>query len=279
MQREKDEGAYKWFKAALIWLLLSSLGTFALAYLMSSHNLDPKRQLAAVYFFLHFQYNGWFFFACMGLAVYGLYRQGIRIMGEGLIFRLFAFACMPAYLLSILWWDIPAWTYVFVVMAALSQFLAWGIWLFRLAPLRMKILPYHSSLVQCLLIAVIIAATIKVLLQTLSVVPSLSQLAFSFRPIVIGYLHLVLLATISVFILTYACIGNIMSCGRIVGVGLWILLSGILLNELLLMLQGVSGLLRTHFAGIPVSLTVAAGCIVTGVALVLIGQCKSLSSS
>ncbi|MFZ4798783.1 MAG: hypothetical protein ACOYMA_14885, partial [Bacteroidia bacterium] len=61
--------AIKWFKGALIFALLSSIGTAALAYMMLTKNLHQTPYLASVYFYLHFQYNGWFFFACMGLFV------------------------------------------------------------------------------------------------------------------------------------------------------------------------------------------------------------------
>ena len=45
------------------------------------------------------------------------------------------------------------------------------------------------------------ALSAKFLLQLGSTIPALSQLGFGFRPIVIAYLHLVLLAVISLFLL------------------------------------------------------------------------------
>jgi cytochrome bd-type quinol oxidase subunit 1 len=53
----------KWFSAALFFNVLSSLGTFYLAYMMISKNIVQDVYLSSVYFYLHFQYNGWFFFA------------------------------------------------------------------------------------------------------------------------------------------------------------------------------------------------------------------------
>ena len=43
----------------------------------------------------------------------------------------------------------------------------------------------------------------KLSLQMVSVVPSLSTLTVGFRPIVIGYLHLVLLGVITIFLIGY----------------------------------------------------------------------------
>ena len=58
-----------WFKAALFFNVISSLGVFLLAFMMATKMVHQNWYLASVYFFLHFQYNGWFFFACMGLLV------------------------------------------------------------------------------------------------------------------------------------------------------------------------------------------------------------------
>ena len=57
-----------WIKAALAFNVLSSLGAFSLAFMMVTKNVHQNWYLASVYFFLHFQYNGWFLFACLGLA-------------------------------------------------------------------------------------------------------------------------------------------------------------------------------------------------------------------
>lgn len=47
------------------------------------------------------------------------------------------------------------------------------------------------------------ALSLKFLLQLGSTYPPLSTLAFGFRPIVIAYLHLVLLGVITIFIIGY----------------------------------------------------------------------------
>jgi hypothetical protein len=35
--------------------------------MMMTKNIHQNEYLASIYYYLHFQYNGWFFFACMGL--------------------------------------------------------------------------------------------------------------------------------------------------------------------------------------------------------------------
>jgi fucose 4-O-acetylase-like acetyltransferase len=72
------------------------------------------------------------------------------------------------------------------------------------------------------------------------VIPSVSQYAFGFRPIVIAYLHLVLLGFISLFLIGYFIQLGYLKISNRMRVGLLFFLLGILGNELVLMFQGLS---------------------------------------
>lgn len=262
----------KWFAAALLFLVISSIGTFVLAYLMASHNTDPRRQLAAVYFYLHFQYNGWFLFTCLGLFHDWAQRAGIGIKHEKMLFWVLASACIPGYLLSVLWWDLPFSLYILLVVAASAQAIVWLFWIKEVWRGRRLWAMQTPTIAKWLLLTVAIAATIKFLLQALSVIPALSQLAYSFRPIVIGYLHLVLLAVISVFIIAYMFgSGTIRATtGAVRFTAVFVI--GIILNELLLMTQGLSGLIRVYVPHVPAALALAAGVLVLGAVGLLASQ-------
>jgi len=71
---DKSTGHY-WFKAALLFYVISSLGAFSLMYMAITRVIHQNWYLAAEYYYLHFQYNGWFFFACMGLLISGLKKR------------------------------------------------------------------------------------------------------------------------------------------------------------------------------------------------------------
>ena len=62
-----DLAAKNWFKAAIFFNVISSIGTFYLAYMMASKHFVQDLYLSSIYYYLHFQYNGWFIFACIGL--------------------------------------------------------------------------------------------------------------------------------------------------------------------------------------------------------------------
>ena len=83
-----------WFKAALFFNVISSFGTFALAYMMATKNLPQDYYLSSIYFYLHFQYNGWFWFACVGLFINQLTPSLIIEKANKTIFIWFFISCI-----------------------------------------------------------------------------------------------------------------------------------------------------------------------------------------
>jgi hypothetical protein len=234
--------AHSWFKAALLFNALSSIGAFALAIMMVNKIIHQNWYLASEYFYLHFQYNGWFFFGCMGLCMALIKRFNIAENAMKNIFRLFAFASVPAYFLSTLWMNLPLWLYILVIISAFLQVIGY-IWLVNIIRKKWDELKVNFSVTtKCILGLAAAALSIKLLLQLGSVIPSLSDLAFGFRPIVIGYLHLVLLAVISLFLLGYIFSEMHFKLSKITIAGLFIFAGAVILNEIVLMVQGVAAI-------------------------------------
>ncbi len=242
--------AKKWYQAALIFNVASSLGTFALAYMMATKNLHQNWYLASLYYYLHFQYNGLFFFACMGLMIGRMHRMGMAHKNYDAVFWMFALACVPAYFLSTLWMNIPALVYALVMIAAIVQVWAW-IKFLQIIRTRYDILkPALSVGSRWLFLLVIISLTIKLLLQLGSTIPEVSKLAFGFRNIVIAYLHLELLAIITLFLLTYIFTFTLREVGKKALTALWIFTAGIFMNEAVL---GVVGVASFTYTAVPYS--------------------------
>lgn len=229
-----------WLKAALIFNALSSLGAFSLAYLMINKIIHQNWYLEAIYFFLHFQYNGWFLFSIGGFVMYLLEKNGLYKPVHKNIFYLFAFACVPAYFLSVLWMQIPLWMYILVITAALAQFIGWLLFLHS-SQKSIKSLLQNNVMAKWLITFSAVAFSIKVCLQLGSTIPFLSTLAFGYRPIVIGYLHLALLGVITLFLLGYLFYQQYFQ-KPIHTKGAITFTAGVILNELLLMIQGVTAM-------------------------------------
>lgn len=265
--------AHLWFKTALFCNAFSSLGAFALAVMMVKKMIHQNWYLGAQYFYLHFQYNGWFFFAGMGLLTAKLFFTAPAKQLQR-IYWLFAGAIIPAYFLSALWMNIPVWMYILVIIAALAQVTGW---VYMLGIIRKAWPALQQSLsvtAKWLLILSASALTIKLILQLGSTIPSLSTLAFGFRPIVIGYLHLVLLGVITLFLLGYMFAENLLTLNKKAITGAGIFAGGIIINEVFLMTQGVAALEYFNIPFMNESLLIAALIMFTGITLLNISQQK-----
>ena len=234
-----------WAMAGLVLNVLSSAGPFYLAYMMATKTMEHHYYLGSVYFYLHFQYNGWFFFGAMAL----ISAQAPLVTGPiKKYFRLLTITIIPTFFLSVLWMKLPLWLYVITVIATLVQLAVWILMLLRFYPLlRKSYSGKYPRWINIFFYGASVAITIKFLLQTISVIPSLSQLVFGIRPIIIAYLHLVLLGAMSLFL-----IGFVFATGWAVPVkfarnAAFTFLVGVVLNELLLTVQGFAA-----FAYIPV---------------------------
>ncbi len=261
-----------WFKAAVLFNAVSSLGVFALTTMMITKIIHQNWYLAAEYFYLHFQYNGWFFFACMGLFTAKISGSLVPKKTLKNIFWLFATAFIPAYFLSVLWMNFPGWIYTIIVVAAFIQVFSWG-WLLRSIKTRWAILKQMFPAAAGWLLGLsAIALSIKLLLQLGSVIPSLSDLSYGFRPIIIGYLHLVLLGIITLFLLGFMVVEKHIMLSKTTLAGISIFASGIIINEVLLMMQGVTAMSYNNIPFINESLFLTAIIMFTGLIIVNINQ-------
>ncbi len=248
LKKSEPHPSKMWFRAALIFNVISSAGAFSLAGMMATHSVNQHLYLSSVYYFLHFQYNGWFFFAIFGLFCGTFVRMGIPPATMKKIFLIFVSACVPAYFLSVLWLPLPLILYIIIVVAAIAQVIAW-FWLVKLIIPRLSYFKIEFvALARWLFGLSAIALTIKLLLQAGSVIPALSKLSYSFRPIIIGYLHLILLGIITIFLLGYFVHKRLFHMSKLLFAGIILFTLGIILNELLLMIQGIEGM---NYTGIP----------------------------
>lgn len=235
---------FKWFKAALIFSVLSSLGVFAMVYLMVTKSMNANLHLAAIYFFLHFQYNGWFVFSCFGLLENKIHeniedKEKVNLRPISTFFWINAIVCIPSYFLSAPWLPTPKFIFIIVVIAACLQFLSW-IWIALGLRNKMHFLFLGiPKLAKWLLSLSALAYTLKVLLQLGSAIPELSNIAFGFRPVVVAYLHLVFLGVISLFILGYAMGWVLSSISKLAERGIILFVIGIVLSETALVVQGL----------------------------------------
>jgi len=234
------ETSKNWYKGALFFYVISSLGTFFLAYTVASGKLMFNPYLASIYYYLHFQYNGWFLFACIGLLADFLKLNNHENTLFNKAFRWLFISTLVTYMLSVLWVKIPAWLYVITIIFSVIQFAVWIGMLILVIRKKGEILKYQPLFLQYFLKFAGLCLTLKFVFQLLSVIPSLNQFVFGVRSIIIAYLHLILLGVISLFLLYYIYANKFLTLNKTTKNGLIGFTFGIFLNEFILAIQGMS---------------------------------------
>lgn len=248
----KSELFLKWFQGALFFGAFSAFGTFFLAYTLTSKNLNFDAYLSSIYFYLHFQYNGWFLFACIGLFLSMFKIDAPFLRRNNQWYYLLFTATLATFFLSILWLKISEIIYWVTTFCALLQLVVW---------IRMHYafkLSYQSEIkddprfLRWILILVSGFVALKFFLQFLLVFPELATIVYGIRPIVIAFLHLVLLGIISLFMLyfIFGASQKILPINRYVRLALIFFVIAVLVNELFLVLQGFFGFRRMVFSNI-----------------------------
>lgn len=230
--------ASRWFlKAAWIFFFISTLGPFALGYLMASGTGNTVWNNFSIYYYLHFQYNGFFLFGILSLLFRFLEQQNIafsqaRMKAFG---KWMAAACIPAYFLSVLFAKPDEVFYWLGAAGATIQLLA----VILFAGEMLRIAHQLKASINPMLVGtgyfIMIAFVLKLLLQMASAHPVVAEFAFSLRPVVIAYLHLVLVGIISLFILGWYIQRGFMR-ERMARAGLFALITGFLGSEIVLVL-------------------------------------------
>jgi len=235
----KSHPSKKWSIMALMLNVLSAAGPLFLAYMMATKNIDHNLYLGSVYYYLHFQYSGWFFFGGMGIIA-----NYLSFVSLNKYFKVFAFTVIPTFFLSVLWFKLPGWLYTITVLATFLQLFAWLVLIFNLwKHFKQKTVTWLSYFFYISAIAL----TLKFMLQAISIIPSLSQLVFGFRPIVIAYLHLVLLGVYTLLLIGFLFGQKVIRPSKASRLMAFIFIIGVLLNEFFLGIQGVAA-----FAYLPV---------------------------
>lgn len=236
-----------WLKSGAFFATFSAIGIFGLAYFSSKKEEFDVLFRASTYFYLHYQYNGFFIFSCIGLLLISLKKLGIEIEEKlnKTIFYLLFFGCFLGYGLSILWIEMNPIFYGFFILISIVQL--FGAILF-LNWIRKTDLFNNQNFIQKLLISVFgFAFILKFLLQGLSAIPALGVFAFSNINIVIAYLHLVLLMGISLFLIWKILQLVEIEFNKLLKFSILLLVFGIVCNEIVLALSGIFSIFYIPF--------------------------------
>ena len=192
---------------SLILLCFSSLGPFALGPIMAtSHRGSPVYQ-NAIYYYLHFQMNGWMLLAVLGLlANTCLKTERSLSKAERYWLILFMGSNIPLFAIFTLWVNPALWIWLVALVGSLIQLISWIVLCAQYSNKHQK----FSFLVKAALLAI----TIKSILQVFVCIPEIAEWIFFNRNLIIGYIHLITLGCVSPIILDLFVKRNIFKSER-----------------------------------------------------------------
>lgn len=231
----------KYFYAALFFNVISSVGPFSLAFMMVRHSINQDYLLAAVFYYLHFQYNGWFMFVILGTLNQKIAEKNADFEFKK-TFNVLSVAAVMTLFLSVPWVNKQNTLGMVLFAIGIVQLMAFISILKKVLKEKSPSLVFAKKTPIPLVQVFASALLLKGLLQIVILVPSLEQYAFGLRPVIVAYLHLVLIGIVSFYILHFLIEEKILTVNKAVNQGILLFLCGFILNEVLLMLQGVSWL-------------------------------------
>ncbi len=240
MDNRVGSAAGLWMKLALCFMMLSALGPLALGPIKAAGLGDSAWYRNAIYFYLHFQYNGWFLFMLIALAVERASKSGY-LPGLQMRWALIGMVvgCVGGYAHSVLWMRPDAWVYRIAGVGAWAQLAGWVLLSRGLKRW------FRSSVkgVKPFLWVAWISLSLKVLLQVITVFPWLSGYAESSRFAVLFYLHLVLLGGVTPMLLAEGLMRGWIGMNRWVMASGKVALGGFAMQQMLLLLPDAGAMM------------------------------------
>ena len=262
-------------KTSLFFMALSTLGTWALGPIMAMKLKGTAIYYAAIQFYLHFQFNGWFIYAVIGLTLAILQNNSILLDAKKLkrFYWILTIATLLTYALAISWSTPYIGVFIVNSVGVILQLIALIIFLQLIISKKEEIKRIFSLYVFRLFVLALVALALKIIIQAIIVIPYMAGVSYTIRNFVIGFIHLLMLGCLSLF--AFGVISNIMK-KPLNGWGTWIFIVGVVVTELLLFLQGFmlwQGFGFMSFYYLVVGL--ASGLIFIGVFIILLRLWKS----
>ncbi|MDF0706640.1 hypothetical protein [Flagellimonas okinawensis] len=266
----KESNGLKCVKVALAYMVISSLGPWALGIIMNTLGAQSIWYRLSIYFYLHFQYNGWMILALVGLFVYVLELSGQEFPKKGFnrFFLFLNLGVILTFFLSTLWTEPSLVLYILAGLGAVAQLYAfahlWGTIKSQLQALKLLKVP------SAFLKLVIVLLMAKIVLQLLTAFPYFAVLATTYIDLTIGYLHLTFLGIVSIGLFFFMDLFGLL---RISKKGFYWYLLGFMVTELLLFYKGIAAWQQwSPLPRYPEILAISSLCIPIGLLIISIEQ-------
>lgn len=223
-------------KTALVFMLVSTIGVWCLGPAVGLLGQASPFYQIAIQFFLHFQFNGWFLIAVIALLFHKLQIHDSKAFRS--FFKFTIIATLLTFAMPINWFA-PHQALLWINgIGIICQLLALYYFIILVKPALKTFTENQGTLIKLLYGFVLVCFVLKIILQSSSLIPEVSNVAYQHRNFVIGFIHLTMLGVISGFLFAYILQDRLMKPSKTLTIGIYSFLLGFVLTELLLLIQG-----------------------------------------
>src|SRR5690606_26234884 len=188
---------------SLAFLVISTSALWVLAASMAFGMKNSEAYYLSVQFFLHFQFNGWFTFAILSFFFRQLEMEGLIFdaRSKKIFLSFLISSCFLTYALAVAWANPKPIIFWLNSIGVSLQFFALVYFYKLLFPHRCIIQKTFSGWFKSLFVIALLSFTLKIAIQTFLLIPYVATIAYTIRNFVIGFLHLILLGSVSAFLI------------------------------------------------------------------------------
>ena len=226
-------------RIALVLLVISTVGEWAMGPIVYGGLQGTEIYYWSEQFFLHFQFNGWFWFGAMAVGSRWAELHGVPGRIDRFTTWLWLISALLTFALVIAWSE--RFLLVLAVNSAgvLIQF--WAAWrtLMAMRNARPQALVRTTTWMRVCIGALLFAMAVKVTIQAAVAVPVMAEMALIIRNYVIGFIHVNTLGIVTSLLFAHGLMRGWFDERRVIiraGLGLFFL--GVAASELLLFTQG-----------------------------------------
>lgn len=237
--------ATRLIRLAIWFMVISTFGLWALGPISATLGRMHELYFMTIQWFLHFQLNGWFVMGVLGLILLYFEEKGSQIHWPAYQEWILTISVALTFMLAVTWAEPRPVFFQINGLAVIIQLIAY-FWILKSVFQLVKADPI-KGFARLLLILALASLVAKALLQGLLVIPAVAVISYSIRLYVIGFLHLVLLGAMTMGVSAVALARGWIEELPISRAGWSLLISGFVITEFLLFLQGTLIWLKLGF--------------------------------
>jgi hypothetical protein len=263
--------------SSTVCLILSSAGPFIITYIYFTKSFGAFLYRDALFTYLHFQYNGFFSLAIFALLFNHL-SKNMTAKTQKIMYRFAVVLCIsiiPSLFLSYLWQDPNQFFRIIAVAGSLLLLLTCFLFILSASSMLANYRE-EKQVIRFLVFVSMSAFLLKLFLQCFTIFPGIGNAIFGNRPIIMGFLHLVFLGFVSLFILAFFAKTNLLDSAKAsTKIALIAFAASVIFNEAILIAQGLATMFMPGSTLFPWLLWVAGICLFMATILIAIARIQT----